>query len=579
MKIDQSTEIDDPLTPTEIANKRYVDTKVAELGVGSAAPVFITDVTNAGSGIVGSKTYVPNTVPANIVLTSATTDDDTVTLVVLAEGGSVYSPTITVSGEPALPGPQQGSTITLTQDPYDKRTFTGSVNLSISSTTVLTVTSSTGASTSATVVRAAAGPEMGAFAIGAYPGIQTAVRSGQIVSFSGIVENSAANVDVVDFGAGITKSAAQSSLGIADSGGVGFRTFVGTFTVSNRTGTLTLRARARNSLGTPGNNRDSDNTIVLDQALPTITGISVTYPSVQEAVKGAEQATVAFTLTNVENSSASASGPISILSGNSSGSQSIVVQGTGSGDQTTGTNLSVVANKPSNGSTTTQNILVKVVNATQVNSMVIVGSPVRLVSSAAGQAYTVYIESTLDLIGDGPGQSAFAPTFNSPVGLLSGITRVNDRRWQATLTIRDTDTKGASAFTDISTNGLSGIQSTTASGTAFTLGGFTERTLAIPLYNSTPGSEVIGRTVSLGTNVSNVAKLVANLSGTPLTFVSNINDATLSFTIADQHQGFTTPYSQVASYDPNGQYFYLNDRDQAGSNTTGTMTVTVREDA
>lgn len=579
MKIDQSTRIADPQQPHEVANKRYVDQIAATIGAGAAAPVFITNVTNQGTGIIGNKQYVPNTVPANTVLTSATTDDDTVTLVILAEGGSFYSPTITVSGEPALPGGQEGATIPLTQDQYDKRTFTGSINLTIAQTTLVTVTSSTGATSTAEIVRAAAGPEMGEFTIGSYPGSQTAARSGQVMSFSGVVENSAVAVDIVDFGAGAAKTGAQTVLGVADSGGVGYKTVTGTFTVSSRSGTLALRARARNALGTPGTNRDSSNTIVLDQALPTITGITVTYPGVQEAVKGTEQATVSFTLQNTENSSANAANPISILSGNTSLSQSITVQGTGSGDQVTGTNFAITANKPSNGSTSTVNVLVKVVNTAQVNTISIVGNPARLISSPTGQAYTVYIESNLDLIGDGAGQSAFAPTFTASLGLLSNITRINDKRWQATLTIRDVDAKGAGLFDDVSTTGLSGIQVTTATGTAYTVGGFSERTLVIPLYDATPGSEIIGRTVDIGTAVGDVTKLVANLSGTPLTFTPDVNDAVLKFTIVDQHQGFTDPYVQVAQYKADGSIFYLNDRDQAGANTTGTMTVTLREDA
>lgn len=241
----------------------------------------------------------------------------------------------------------------------------------------------------------------------------------------------------------------------------------------------------------------------------------------------------------------------------------------------TGTNVSITANKPSNGSTVTVTALVKVVNAAQVNTISIVGSPVRLISSAAGQAYTVYIESTLDLIGDGAGQAVYAPTFTAPVGLLSGITRINDKRWQATLTIKDTDPRGVTNFNAISTTGLSGIQVTTATGTAYTVGGFTERTLVIPLFS--PG--IIGRTVDLGTAVGNVAKLSANLSGTVLTFTPDVNDASLKFTITDVGQGFDTPYTQVAAYSASGHFFYLNDRDQAGANTTGTMTVTIREDA
>ena len=575
MKIDQSTRIEDPQQPYEVANKRYVDTIREQLASGSAAPVFITDVTNAGTGIVGNKQFLSGTVPANIVLTQATTDDDTVSLVILCEGGSFYSPTITVTGSPALPNGQQGATIALTQDQYDKRTFTGSINLTVAATTDVTVTSSTGASATARINRAAAGPAVSSVTIGAYPGSQTAVRSGQVVSFSGVVANDATAIDVVNAGAANAKSAAQTSFGAADSAGAGFKSFVGTFVVSARSGAQALTVTARNSLGTSGAQKVSGNTIVLDQAVPTITGIAVAYPGVQEALKGTEQATITFTLANAESSSVAISDPIALVSGNTSLSTSIVVQGKGSGDQVTGTNFAITATKPSNGSSATVNGLTKVVNTAQVNTMSIAGSPTRLISSAAGQAYTVYIESTLDLIGDESGQSAYAPTFVSPVGLLSNITRVTDKRWQATLTIRDADAKGTYDFQGISTTGLSGIQVTTASGTSFVVGGFTERTLVIPLYDA----QTIGRTVSIGTAVANVNKLVASLSGTPLTFTPDVNDATLKFTITDKAQGFTNPYVQVAQYDPKGTYFYLNDRDQAGANTTGTMTVTLREDA
>lgn len=571
MKIDQSTDIDEPQSPRQVANKQYVDRMAS---AGSSAPVFVTDVTNAGSGIVGSKTYVPNTVPANTVILTALSDDDTVGITVLAEGGSAfYSPVLTVTGSPAL-AVGQGSTITLTQDQYDKRTFTGTANVTISGTTTVTVTSDTGATATVVVNRAAAGPDVATLVIGAYPGAQTAIRSGQTVSFSGTIPNEATAVDVVDFGAASAKTAA-ATFGAADSAGAGFKTFTGTFTASARTGTLAIQARSKNALGTYGATKTSSNTIIMDQVLPTITSLAIVYPGVQEAVKGTEQATVNFTIANAANSTFTPSGSISLLSGGGSLENSAVVQGVGTGDVITGTNVTIVANKPSNGSTVTVTALVKVVNASQVNTISIVGSPTRLVSSAAGQAYTVYIESTLDLIGDGSGQAAFAPTFTAPVGLLSNITRINDKRWQATLTIKDTDTRGATNFTGISTTGLSGIQVTAASGTGYNVGGFTERTLVIPLFS--PG--VIGRTVDLGTAVGDVTKLSANLSGTVLTFTPDVNDASLKFTISDVGQGFSTPYTQVAAYDAHGHFFYLNDRDQAGANTTGTMTVTIREDA
>jgi len=571
MKINQSTDIDDPLAPRQIANKQYVDRMAA---VGAAAPVFVTDVNNAGSGIVGNKTYVPNTVPANTVITTALSDDNTVGITVLAEGGSAfYSPVLTVSGSPAL-AVGEGSTIALTQDQYDKRTFTGTANVTISGTTTVTITSDTGAVASVVVNRAAAGPDVSTLTIGAYPGSQTAVRSGQTVSFSGTVPNVTTAVDIQAFGAAAVKAGA-ASFGAADSAGAGFKTMTGTFTVSGGTGALAIQANAKNALGTYGNIKTSSNTISLDQVLPTITGLAITYPGVQEAIKGTEQATLNFTIANAANSTFTPSGVISLLSGGGSLQNSAVVQGTGTGDVITGTNVTIVANKPSNGSSATVTALVQVVNTAQVNTMSIVGAPTRLISSAAGQAYTVYIESNLAMIGDGSGQASFAPTFTAPVGLLSGITRVTDFRWQATLTIKDTDSRGAKAFTGVSTTGLSGIQVTTASGTAYTVGGFTERTLVIPLYDSS----TIGRTVDLGTAVGDVTKLFANLSGTVLTFTPDVNDAPLKFSISDVAQGFATPYVQVAAYSASGHFFYLNDRDQAGANTTGTMTVTIREDA
>lgn len=571
MKFHQSTDIDEPIRPRQVANKQYVD-KMAT--VGAAAPVFITDILPAGSGIVGNKTFIPNTVPANAVIVSATSDDNTITITVLAEGGATfYSPTLTITGSPSLVV-GQGATINLSTDQYDIRTFTGSVDVTISGTTVITVTSDTGASSSVTVNRAASGPDIGTLTIGSYPGQQTAVRSGQIVSFSGTVPNDATSIDLVDIGASNAKANA-ATIGAPDSGGPGVRNFNGTFTVSNRTGILSIEARAKNSLGTYGTQKQSSNTIVLDQLLPTVSVPSITYPGSREALKGTEQATLSFTIANASASSFVTSGPISLLSGGGSLQGTAVVQGTGSGNVTSGTNIIITASKASNGSTVTITTLVKVVNSAQVNSMSIVGSPTRLTSSALGESYTVYIESTLDLIGDGPNQAIYAPSFSAPVGQLSNVTRVNDRRWQATLTIKDADNRGTVEFNAISTTGLSGIQVTTATNTSYTIGGFAERTLNIPLYDP----DTIGRTVDLGVVVGDVTKLKANLSGVALTFASDVVDAPLKFTIVDQAQGFTNPYIQVASYTPTGHIFYLNDRDQAGANTTGKLTVTIREDA
>ena len=79
--------------------------------------------------------------------------------------------------------------------------------------------------------------------------------------------------------------------------------------------------------------------------------------------------------------------------------------------------------------------------------------------------------------------------------------------------------------------------------------------------------------------MGDVNKLSVSLSGTPLTFTPDINDAASKFTIVDAHQGFTIPYVQLAQYNVNGSIFYLNDKNQAGANTTGTATITIKEEA
>ena len=61
MKIYQSTSVDNPNAPEEIANKEYVDSKLGEASSSFAAPVFVTNVTNGGDGLVGDKQYLPGT--------------------------------------------------------------------------------------------------------------------------------------------------------------------------------------------------------------------------------------------------------------------------------------------------------------------------------------------------------------------------------------------------------------------------------------------------------------------------------------------------------------------------------------
>lgn len=571
MKIYQSSFIENPSAPNEIANKDYVDGKLVEASSAFAAPVFVTDVTSGGSGIVGDKEYLPGTVPQNVIVTRASTDDDSITIRVMAEGGTFYSPQLSVHGIPELPF-HEGESIPLTPDDHDIRTFHGEITIAgINETTEIVIKSNTGAQTSVEIVRLANGPEVQSFNIGNYPEDQIAVRENQEMSISGLIENSATQIDIVERGAAKRKINVPTFFGEDDSGGPGFKTFDTTFIVSDNDGSHAVDIVARNQFGTQGSTRTSENTIVLDQRKPSISNISVFYPENQTAIKDTEQASITFSVVDASTTTAIFGDHIRVVTGDQSLSEEYVVEGLGTGDKTSGHNITITATLSDNGSQTTETVLVRVVNTEPSVSISIQGSPSRLVSSPSGILYTVILTSDVELATNP------TPSISAPSGLLSGMSRVNSKQWRANLIIKDDDERGQFDFFNVTAFSVSGEAVSNVTNTEYVVGGFTSRDVVIPLYDSTPGNEIVGRTADIGVRVSDPQRVSVTLAGEPLSFVDNTEDAPMSFTFVDRHQGFTDPYEQIALYDPNGFIFYLNDRDQAGANTTGTMIITIEE--
>ncbi len=571
MKIYQSTFVENPSAPNEIANKDYVDGRLVEASSAFAAPVFITDVTSGGSGIVGDKEYLPGTVPQDVIITRASTDDDTVTIKVMAEGGTFYSPQLTVHGNPELPF-HEGQNIPLTQDQHDIRTFHGELTISgIHQTTEIVVRSNTGAQTVVEVVRLADGPDIQSFHIGNYPDGQISVREDQAMVVSGIIDNSATQIDIDDHGAAKPQFNAPTIFEDDNSAGQGYKRFETTFAVSDNEGNNSVRLIARNGFGTRGSIFESENSVVLDQRKPIISNVSVFYPDSQTAIKDSEQASVTFTLIDASGTTATFGEHIQVVSGDQSLSEEYIVECLGNGDKTSGHNITITASLSDNGSQTTANVLVRVINTEPTATISIQGSPTRLISSPSGERYTVVLTSDVELA-DSP-----TPSISAPSGLLSGMVKINSKQWKATLYVKDEDARGVFDFFNISALSASGEPISTTQNTEYVVGGFTSRDVAIPLYDSTPGSEIVGRTADIGVRIGDTSKVSVSLAGEQLSFTDNTDDAQMAFTFVDRHQGFTDPYEQIALYDPTGFIFYLNDRDQAGANTTGTMMITIEE--
>lgn len=552
MKIFQhATLTSDPTQAMDAVTKQYVDQAV-QTGVGGAAQggLFFTDVSPTTTGIVGSKLYVANTVPANAVITEATTDTDNVTVTLYAEGGSTFfSPSVTITTVPAQAGGPV--TATLTVNAADRRTFTATANLTgITADTTITATSSTNAETSIIIRRAVAGPDVNVLQIGALPEGQTEVKSGDVVTFSGRVPNSASYVEVIAGGA--ASSLVVATVGAIDSFGTGYREFSGSFTVSGLTGTQYITARAKNALGTFGSNLQSTNSVTLNQTYPTIGARTITYPVGQSALKGTESATIAATVTNADTVTYSTSADLTATTTSGYVATNTVTRV--SGTYVYGTNnYTITAKKSSNGATTTASAAVSIANAAPSAAISITGNPARLRSTPSGQDYVITVTANQRL--------SVAPAIVASSGTWQGSWTGSGTTWTRALRIADADPKGGQTFTATLTNIANVTGSTLTAGSTYTVGGFPTRTITFSAFE---------RYHAIGTDVVDITKVTASYTGS--TVLTRYTDTLSHF------QGFTI-VDAAGNYSPTGGYLFISDADFASSNTTGTLQLDVTEAA
>lgn len=550
MKIYQSAQLSrDPQSPMEAVTKQYVDAQIAaSSGAAVVGGLFFLNVAPTSAGNVGDKQYVQGTTPANKVISAATTDNDNVTVTLFAEGGSsFYSPTVTITTVPAqASGPV---TAILTEDPSDKRSYTAVANLVISEDTVVTASSTTNATTTCTIVRAAAGPIIDALTFGSLPGSQTELKAGDTITVTGRVQNAATYAEIIAGGA--AASLTSMVVGVADSFSTGYKTITATITVGSGTGTQTVQARARNTLGTYGNTFATTNNVTLNQTYPTIGARTITYPNGQQGIKNGESATIAATVTNFNTISYTASN-MSVANPTTYASSKTATRTNGTYSFGTN-NYTISATRTANGATTTASSPVTIANSAPAATIAITGNPSRLQSSSTGIDYVVTITADQRLL-SAPSLVASSGTWQGAGWTGSGTT------WTRTLRIADTDPKGAQTFSGLSLTGLAGVGgSTITSGSNYTVGGFTTRTITFPAF---------ARLAPIGTSVVDITKVTASYTGAAtLTRRTDTDDVFASFTIVDSS----------GNYSPTGDHLFISDAAFAGSNTTGTLKLDVTE--
>jgi len=522
-----------------------LDIKLATISQ-SGAGLFVTNVSPTTAGLVSDKLYAQGTIPPNAVITTATSDVSTVKISFVAEGGSAfYSPTVEVGQVGAIP-----VMATLTEHPTDKRFFLGTADITVVTPALVRLTASTGAIAYVDVLAAPAVPTVTSLSIGPYPGVQTAVKAGDILTVSGTVQNAATNVTLLtNFGAAGASSTVY--LGATGSGGSGLRSFTGTFVVGSATGSFPVRAFATSAFGSTSSYFESAGTALLDQAVPTFGAITVTYATGTNALKNGTTATVTAQVFDFTSVSYTAGTGLSVAS---SGTYAISKSVTGVGGTyvDSGNNYTITAIKSSNGTQTIANTLVRIANVAPTAAFSITGSPARLRSSAAGVAYTITLTASQNL--------SSAPLVSVSAGLLSSFTG-SGKVWTATLTIRDSDPRGSQTFTIDSMLNQALISGTviTAGGT-FTIGGFTLRQITYPAFS---------RYEAIGTNISDPTKVQVKYAGTTqlLTYQASTANAVRGFSVVNSAGVFSA----------NGNYLYLSDADFAGANTTGSLVVDIEE--
>lgn len=496
-------------------------------GTGSAA-VFIQNVTGLG-GIVGQYTW-EDSIPPQSVLASATSDTATVRVWVGAAGGENYSPSVSVNGVPA----------TLSES-STKRWFVGYADITlVDGENIITATTDEGGSDTAVVTLAGPGPDVLDVVFGAYPGTQTELKAGDTISVTITTEPEAVELTILSGGA----AAAPVTLPVV--GGMA----TGVITISNASGQQPVTIRAKNELGTYGPDHTSVATVLLNQTYPTIGTISVSYPAGQGAFGAGESGTISATVSDFD--SVSYTSPDLLIDEPTAYAATKLVTNNRTGYVGSGSNITITATRAANGATTTRSGLARIATVPPKAAISIVGNPVRLISSPAGQDYEVRI--TPDQLLSGP------PSLDASLGSWVGTWTLSGGYYKRTLRISDSTPRGVGVFANLSMVGLSGIVGTEiASGQHYTVGGMTTRNITFPAFS---------RIAPIGAAVADPTKTSAQISGgNVLTRQANNAVVANGYYIANAD----------GSYNPNGEYLGLSDTAFAGSNTTGSLVVTFGE--
>ena len=509
--------------------------------------IVIKDVISSDPdvGIVGAHEYVQDTVPANIALTRCVTD--TLNIRVLFEcepNRSEYTARVTINGQPTF----------LEAVPGNSRLYTGYCDLVIPEEDMVEIIaeSSTGETYICEVVPKIGGPVITSAQIDSLPECQTHVKEGDKINVSGVIENTA--IEVMVQAGGASAGVELLILGSENSGGEGYRSFSGEVTIGAVKSDAPVSIIGKTELGTATEVPYEVGPVPIDQQYPIIPQPTYTYPVGQMALKDGESVDIECLITEADSATYNVYAGMEITNPAVLEDTKTITLISGASQSFDNEYLVISASKSSNGSSNTAKFTVDIANAAPRINLAIVNNPeARLRTDADGNQYTVRLISDQPLIE--------LPTLASSVG-ETGASWVakSELMYETQIVVKDSDPRGDHLFEGLVATGLARVETNTIDGGAnFSIAGFLLRELTVP---------ALSQKVAIGTFVHNAAKVVAHYKDADLlAYRNDLENAQASFTVVNED----------GTLNPQGNYLWISDEAFAGTNTSGTLKLTVEE--
>lgn len=509
--------------------------------------VVIRDIipSDESSGIVGVKEYIPNTVPAKFALERCITNTENIRVMIECEPDrSQYTVGILVNGKAAVLDAVAGNS----------RLYSGYCDITIdpeADIVEITVESTTGETYVCDVIPQIGGPAVISAQIDALPEGQTHVKADDIVSVSGVVENDAVEVRVEVGGAsaGVTLLTYEDD----DSAGAGLKNFFGTVKISEITTDAPFVIIGKNFLGTESETPFTTPNLPIDQQFPIIPQPTYQYPAGQLALKDGEVVAITCNITHATSASYSAFTGFVVDKPTEMAATKQVTLESGEAKSFNNKYYIVTAVKTTNGSQSTASFTIDIANAAPQVNLAIVNNPARLRTDADGVDYKVRVISDQPIHGE--------PTLTASAGQLVGAwTKKSDTIYERTIRVKDSDPRGQHTFAGLVVTGRANVVTNDIlSGDKYTIAGFLLRELVVP---------ALSQKVAIGTFVNDATKVTAYYKDADkLKYVANLNNARASFSVVDADGNFNAK----------GDHLWISDVAFAGTNTSGTLTLTIEE--